>query len=95
MNITSEELDYIFQIAKSSVQTETKQINVITSPSEKSSDFRLLNYARDALNIICMRNKCKTCPMYIGGQVLCLRNVAVREVQRIVYDERKSEYVNE
>lgn len=92
MNITQEELDYIFQIAKSSVRAETKQVNVITSPSEKSSDYRLLNDAREALNIICRRNKCKTCPMYIGGQVLCLRNVAVREVQRILYDERKEEY---
>lgn len=92
MNLTKEELDYIFQIAKASVKTETKQVNVITGPSEESSDYRLLNYARDALNIICGRNKCKTCPMYIGGQVLCLRNVAVREVQRILYDERKEEY---
>ena len=91
MNITSEELDFIFRVAKESVQSETKRVNVITGPSEESSDFRLLCYARDALNIICMRNKCKTCPMYIGGQVLCLRNVSVREVQRIVYDERKSE----
>ena len=93
MNLTKEELDYIFQIAKASVKTETKQVKVITGPSEESSDFCLLCYARDALNIICMRNKCKSCPMYIGGQVLCLRNVAVREVQRIVYDERKSEVV--
>lgn len=93
MNLTKEELDYIFQIALASVKDkELKKVTMITSPSEKSSDYRLLNDAREALNIICRRNKCKTCPMYIGGQVLCLRNVAVREVQRILYNERKEEY---
>ena len=59
MNLTKEELDYIFQIALASVKDkELKKVTMITSPSEKSSDYRLLNDAREALNIICRRNKC-------------------------------------
>jgi hypothetical protein len=94
MNISVEELSFVFKLAQASMPapvpapapesaaSQEQQVRPEPLPGS-GSDLLYIQHAIRALNAICVRSRCDGCPLYLGGHEPCVRNHLISIERRI------------